>query len=125
MRKPQWAAKRGNSGFSRSLPPPGRSSSTTTALIWSNRQLARHAAERGEGVLQAAHHDLHRLALVERDREQPRVAEHDQEGEALAPGEAHVGEVDLRLVPRRRLEADDRLRLGTRPHVATYAFTWL
>jgi hypothetical protein len=37
---------------------------------------------------------------------------------AFAPGQAHLGEIDLALVPGRRLEAHDRLRLGSGPDPA-------
>ncbi len=61
------------------------------------------------------------------DVEQPRVAEHGHEGIALAPGELELGEIDLRLVPRRGLEADDglgrRSRADTADEVSDLAVT--
>ena len=52
----------------------------------------------------------HRLAGVELQPQEPRVAEHEQQGEALAPGQPHLREVHLALQARGGLEADDRLR---------------
>ena len=75
--------------------------------------LARHAVERGEGGEVAAQHGLQVLVQDEAGPEQAAVAEHqgeqpDDPGHPRLVGERHLelGEVDLRLVAGRRLEAD-------------------
>lgn len=85
MRKPQCAAKRRNSLFSRSLPD--------LALIVDDdclqlieEELCRHPAKGCKGLLQPAHQHRHGLARVEPQPHQPRVSEHHQQREALAPG---------------------------------------
>src|SRR6516165_6556326 len=49
-------------------------------------------------MTQAGHEHGHRLAGVELQPQQPRVGEHDQQRMALAPRQAKLREVDLRLV---------------------------
>ena len=82
------------------------------------QQLLRHAAERGEGGFQSRHHRLHRLARIELEPQEPRVAEDHHQGKPFAPGKPDLGEINLRLMTRWRLEADHRLWLGSRPHAA-------
>ena len=75
--------------------------------------LARHAAERLEGRQVAAQHGLQVLMQDEAGPDQAAVAEHqgeqpDDPGHARLVGERHLelGEVDLRLLAGRGLEAD-------------------
>ena len=68
--------------------------------------------ERLLGLLEPLHQDAHRLTGHELEPQEPRVAEHDEEPVAHAPGEGESREVDLGLVPGRRLKADDRLDRG-------------
>ena len=75
--------------------------------------LARHAVERREGSQVAAEHGLQVLMQDEAGPEQAAVAEHqgeqpDDPDHPRLVGERHLelGEVDLRLVAGRRLEAD-------------------
>ena len=77
--------------------------------------LSRHAAEEGKGLLEAAEDRPHVLAIIEAHPKEARVAEHDQERIAHAPGQAHMGKVDLSLVGGRRLEAQDGLGGWTGP----------
>src|SRR5690606_4618623 len=81
-------------------------------------ELAGYAAEEGEGLLQAADEDPHVLLGEELHPEESGIAEHDEQDEALPPREAHLGEIDLRLMTRLGLEADNRLRVGPRPRLA-------
>src|SRR2546426_1880713 len=76
--------------------------------------LVGHPAEGGEGPLKPEHHGERGLARYELEVEQPRVAEDDQEREALAPREADLGEIKLGLLAGRGLKPDDRLGLGPR-----------
>jgi hypothetical protein len=76
------------------------------------------AAEEAERLLEAAEESAHVLLRVEPEPQEARVAEDDQERVALAPGERELGEVDLSLVRRRRLETHDRLLLGPWPNGA-------
>src|SRR6266700_919234 len=80
------------------------------ALHLVEEDLVGHAAEGREGPLEAHHHGERSLARHEVDEEHPRVAEHHQQREARAPGQADRGEIELRLVAGRGLEANDRLR---------------
>ena len=89
-----------------------------TLVIWSKRSSLGHTAEDGEGRLQAASRVAHVLARIEAEARGAGVAEDDEERVALAPREPRAGEVDLRLVARERLEADERLRLGARAHLS-------
>ena len=82
------------------------------------QDLSRDTAEVGEGGVEPGEERPHVLAEREADVEQPGVAEDGDEGVALAPGELELGEVDLRLVPRRGLEADDRLGRRSRADAA-------
>ena len=68
------------------------------------------ATEGREGPLEPQHHGERGLTRHEFDEQHARIAEHHQQREARAPGEADLGEIELRLVAGRRLEADDRLR---------------
>jgi hypothetical protein len=77
-------------------------------------QLLRHTAERDERVLQAVDQRGHVLARIEPAPEHPRVAEHDEQRIAHAPGKSKAREVHLRLATGRRLEADDGLGRGRR-----------
>jgi hypothetical protein len=78
-------------------------------------QLAGDAAEVLERRLEPAHQRAHRLARIALDPEKPREADHHHQGEPLAPGEPHLGEIDLRLVAGVGLEANQRLGLRPRP----------
>jgi hypothetical protein len=81
-------------------------------------EVLRDAPEGRKRALQTLEEGAHVLAAEETDPEEPRVAQDDQEREALAPGAAELGKVDLRLLGRRRLEADHRVRHRPRPHAA-------
>ena len=88
-----------------------------TAFIWSKSNSAPAAAEICECFFEATDHRRHRLARMELEPEQPRIADHHEERVAFAPGKSELGEVDLGLMRWRRFEPDDRLRLGARSHV--------
>src|SRR6267154_224482 len=92
------------------------------ALHLIEEDLAGHAAERGEGALQAEHDGERRLARHELDEEHPRVAEDHEEREAFAPGEADFSEIELGLPTGRGLKPDDRLRLGARADAGHVGF---
>src|SRR5690606_5172121 len=77
--------------------------------------LAGHPAEEGERFLQAGHQGRHILFRSKLEPEQARVAQYDDEGVALPPGEGEFGEVDLRLMAWLGFEADNRLDLRPRP----------
>ncbi len=88
-------------------------------------QLGGGAAHRGEGVDVAAKHGLQILAAAEPTPEPAAVAEDQGEQPDVAhdtrlvgEGDAELGEVDLGLAPRRRLEAALEDRLSRRPHGA-------
>lgn len=72
--------------------------------------LSRDAAEGLEGGLESGEERRHVRSGREADEEEPRVAQHSDESVAPAPGKVELGEVDLGLMPRRRLEPDDGLR---------------
>ena len=87
--------------------------------------LARPAVERGEGGEVTAQHGLQALMQDEARPEQAAVAEHqgeqpDDACDARLVGERHLelGEVDLRLVAGRGLEADFEDSGRRRPQVA-------
>ena len=87
--------------------------------------LARHAVERREGGEVAAQHGLQVLVQDEAGPEQAAVAEHqgeqpDDPGHPRLVGERHLelGEVDLRLVAGRGLEADLERGGRWRPQIA-------
>ncbi len=78
--------------------------------------LLRHPAEVREGALQTLQDRQRRLPWYELHIQLARIAEDDQHGVALPPGQPDLGEIELRLQSRRCLEADDGLELRTRPH---------
>src|SRR5690554_5017299 len=78
-------------------------------LLW-------NAAEVLECLFEANEERPHVLAREEAEPEKPREGENDEEREPLPKGETKLSEVDLRLLAGRCLEADHRLRLGSRPH---------
>src|SRR6266568_2402486 len=81
------------------------------ALHLIEEDLVGHATEGREGPLEAQHDGERRLARHEFDREYPRVAEDDEEREALAPGEVDLGEIELGLLTGWGLKPHDRLQL--------------
>ncbi|HMH83726.1 MAG TPA: hypothetical protein VK531_12715 [Gemmatimonadales bacterium] len=95
-------------------PPVGALIVQDDALHLIEEDLLGDAAEGREGALEPEHHGEGRLARHELDVEHARVAEDHEERKALPPGEADLGEVELGLLARRRLEAHDRLRLRPR-----------
>ena len=87
--------------------------------------LAWRAAEVLEGLHVTAQHGRQVLVQDELCPQVPAVAEHhgEQPDLALTAGlggelDAELGEVDLRLTPGRRLEADLEVRRRQRPHLA-------
>jgi hypothetical protein len=58
---------------------------------------------------------VHGLARETLEPEEPRIPEHDHQRVARAPRQAHLGEIDLGLLPGRRLEADRLLGRGHGP----------
>jgi hypothetical protein len=75
--------------------------------------LVRHAAQRGEGGQMTAEHGLQILTQDEARPDQAAVAEHEREqpddprlARLVSQHQLELGEVDLRLVARWRLEAD-------------------
>ena len=85
-------------------------------------QLLRDAAEIAKRVLESVDQRPHVLAQVKPAPQQPRVAEHDEQGVPHAPRKRESREVDLRLAARRRLEADHRLRRRRRPDLTDKLF---
>jgi hypothetical protein len=79
------------------------------------QHLHRHATEVREGALQHLDHRERRLPRHELHVQLARVAQHDEHRVALAPRQFHLGKIELPLPPGRRLKANDRLRLLTRP----------
>ena len=86
------------------------------------QQLVRHAPEREERLLEPAHQREHRLLRIEAQPQESRVPEHHHQRPALPPRELTLGEIHLRLVSGRGLEADDGLRLGPGAHDANKLF---
>jgi transposase len=87
--------------------------------------LVRHAAQRGEGGQMTAEHGLQILMQDEARPDQAAVAEHEREqpddprlARLVSQHQLELGEVDLRLVARWRLEADLEWRAGRRPYLA-------
>ena len=80
------------------------------------QELARHAAAVPERLVQAGEYRRERLAWINAQPEESRVPQHHEQRVPLAPRELELGEVDLGLEPGVRLEPDDRLRIGPRPH---------
>src|SRR5690606_440350 len=70
---------------------------------------ARYAAEEGEGLLQTREQGPHVLLRIEAEPQKSRIAEHQEERVALAPGEGELGKIDLSLCSWLRLEPDDRI----------------
>ena len=68
------------------------------------QELARYPAPCGEALLEAEDQGAEVLAREELHPAPARVREDHDQGVAHAPGQPAVGEVDLRLVRRRRLE---------------------
>ena len=68
-----------------------------------------------ERLLEGTGERSHVLTCEEPHPQQPRVAQHEHQRPS-SPWQAEVCEVDLCLVPRRRLEPDHRLRCGPRSH---------
>ena len=75
--------------------------------------LLRHAAQCGEGRQVTAQHGLQILVHDEARPDQAAVAQHEREqpddprlARLVSEHQLELGEVDLRLVTRRRLEAD-------------------
>ena len=88
------------------------------------QQLLRNPAEPVEGALQTFHQDRHGLPSIELQPQQPGVAEDDHQGMAPAPGQRERTEVHLALMPRRRLEPDqrcNRFARSRRTHVVVHA----
>ena len=85
-------------------------------------QLLRDATEIAKGVLEPVDQRPHVLARIKPAPQQPRVAEHDEQGVAHAPRKRESREVDLRLAARRRLEPDHRLGRRRRPDLAHKRF---
>ena len=103
-------------GIFQQAPAAGAMIGNDDALHLIEEHLARHAAEHRERALEPQHHGERRLPRDDVNAEQPRVAEHHEEGIALAPGQLQLREITLRLQARRRLEAHDRLGLGAWSH---------
>ena len=93
--------------------------------------LDRHAADGGEGQHVTAQQRLQVLMHDEAREDVPGMAEHQREQpddpgdpRLIGEGRDEAGEVDLRLIARRRLEADlERLRLVSGRIAATKRFT--
>src|SRR5690606_10430790 len=85
-------------------------------LHLSEEELPGHTAEEVEGLFQAGEERPHDLLRIEPEPEQSGVAEDHEKGIALPPWEAELREVDLGLVRRGSLEADDRLGGRPRPN---------
>ncbi len=104
-------------------PAPGRAVVVEDhALHLIEEDLVGHAAEGREGPLEAQHHGEGRLARHELDREHARVPEDDQEGEALAPRQADLGEIELGLLAGRGFKPDDWLGLEPRADAGHVGF---
>jgi len=86
------------------------------------QQLRRHATEERKRLFQRPHQHRHRLPRVELQPHQSRVAQHHQERVALTPRQPKLSEVDLRLMARRRFEANYGVRCRRRPNTAHVFF---